>query len=151
MGISRRKFIKAGTLVALSAGASLKVKAEPGTAVTPVAGQPGPVYATDVSIFNQATFLRCLNTNFRLSKNGAQVAEVKLVEVNDLTPKSARPAASASGKECFSAVFRSGGQMHLRQDTYMVEHASLGNFAMLLVPIGRSRQHYEAIYNRLCE
>jgi hypothetical protein len=72
---------------------------------------------------------------------------VKLVEVYDLTSKSLTPIA----KECFGVVFRGPRTALLQQETYTVEHGSLGKFDMLVVPITSRKegQYYEAIFNRL--
>ena len=72
---------------------------------------------------------------------------MKLIEVNDLTPKTM----ATSGKECFALVFLGPRNAPLGQETYAVTHESLGRFEMLVVPIASHREgvYYEAIFNRL--
>ena len=150
MSLSRRKFLHAGTLVALSAGLPLK-SLFGGTLNAPAAvllpmGRGGDA----VSRLNHETFVRHLNSMFSL-RHQATKGLAKLIEVKDWTPNAVKPSARAAGTECFSALFLGSSENPLRQETYSVEHDSLGRFDMLLVPVGRDHQgfHYEAVFNRL--
>jgi hypothetical protein len=149
LSITRRKFLKAGTLLALSLGAPLNL----------VFGQQGnkggdgnPFDAQDLAAdplahYNRAAFVSYLNSIFRLY-TGYSTIEVALVEVKDLAPD---PAAAATGKECFSLLFR-GGTTALRQNTYTMDHPSLGRFQLFLVPGApddNGAQSFLAIINRL--
>lgn len=149
MSFSRRKFLRAGTLVAISAGIPLK---------NVIAGTRGAAESTlDHSSLdkrlslNRESFARHLNTNFSFRHRDIASATLELVEVNDLTPEAGKPSARATGKECFSAVFVGSRKTPLRQETYRVTHGSLGKFEMFLVPVGMSRKgmYYEAVFNRL--
>lgn len=144
MSVSRRKFLRAGTLAAISAGIPLR------SLVAATLSQPSSLLPTIGHLnsgfsLNQETFSRQLNTKFSFSLKGVNAA-VKLIEVNDLTP-----AATAKGKECFSLVFIGSHNQQVRQETYRVTHESIGKFDMLVVPIARNRRgvYYEAIFNRL--
>jgi uncharacterized protein DUF6916 len=94
------------------------------------------------------TFLPYVNTRFSLLLSRVRVATVTLVEVEVFDPPAdgTRETASQDG---FSLVFRGPRQPLLRQETYTVRHAILGTFPLLLVPVGRQRAHYEAVFNRL--
>ena len=147
MAISRRKFLKAGTLVALSVGLPLEAAAE---VLNPPHSLSGSIDAlvnpvNGVSHLDMQAFSRCLRTNFSLSHANARSVTVKLVEVHDWLQN----AATKTGRECFSLMFRGTDLARLQQNTYRVEHDSLGKFEMLLVPIGGKRVHYEAVFNRL--
>ena len=149
MSLSRRKFLRAGTLVAISAGFPLR------TLVAETLSQSSPVLPTNNQLkpglyLNREDFSRYLNTKFSFSHGDAEAFAVKLIEVNDLTPKTARRSA-ATGKECFAAVFIGSHNAPLRQETYTVTHESIGKFDMLVVPIARNKTgvYYEAIFNRL--
>lgn len=150
MSLSRRKFLRAGTLVALAAGIPTK------TLLAETLGEPSsllPAYRhlrADFSL-NREAFVRCLNTRFSFVHGVAKPVAVKLVEVNDLTPKPKTTSAEATGKECFAAVFVGSHNAPLRQETYAVTHESLGKFSMLVVPVARNKEgfHYEAVFNRL--
>lgn len=143
MATSRRKFLQTGSLVALAAGLPLK--------------GDGMSFAGENSLFNfagnagrtgsgllldMATFQRTLQTNFLLT-SGLKSATVKLVQVSDYR----KGRAKNSNKECFSLLFTASKNVNLRQDTYKVKHDALGEFSMLVVPVGGI--YYEAVFNRL--
>lgn len=147
MAISRRKFLKAGTLVALSAAVPLKAAAEVLEHPPSLSGFDGRTLTTvDAgSKLDMLTFSGCLRTDFWLSHARAGRAKVKLVEVHDWRSN----ATTRTDRECFSLIFRGSESAGLRQDTYAVEHDALGKFEMLVVPIGNKQGHYEAVFNRL--
>src|SRR5436190_17394843 len=126
MSLSRRKFLRAGTLVAISA--SIPSKSLVAKTVSQLSSFLPP--GNQVNL-NRDIFSRHLNTNFTFTHKELKGVSVKLIEVNDLTPKTM----SASGKECFAAVFIGPRNVPLRQETYAVTHESLGKFDMLVVPI----------------
>jgi hypothetical protein len=149
MSITRRKFLKAGTLLAFSLGAPLNL----------VFGQQGnkggdgntfdaqDMPADPLAHYTRSAFASYLNSIFRLY-TGYSTIEVALVEVKDLAPDAT---AAATGKECFSLLFR-GGTTALRQNTYTMEHPSLGRFQLFLVPGApddNGAQSFVAIINRL--
>jgi hypothetical protein len=142
MSLSRRKFLRTGTLVAISTAIPLK------TLVAGTIGQPSSFLSLNPrSYLNRESFSRQLNTKFSFAHGKIQGVSVKLIEVNDLTPKAMAP----SGKECFAVVFLGPRNAPLRQETYAVTHESLGKFDMLVVPIASHNEgvYYEAIFNRL--
>ncbi len=147
MATSRRKFIKAGAIGALFAGIPLKAtgreffESAAGALIT----KSGTVGLLDMRAFEQH-----LNSEFRIHHDNVKITAIKLVEVKDLRPQSAKTS-RANSKECFSAIFRGARRPVLRQNTYEIEHGSLGKFSLLLVPVGMSEneQYYEAIFNRL--
>jgi hypothetical protein len=148
MATSRRKFIKAGAIGALFAGIPLKAVAR--EFFEPAAGALTTNNGT-VGILNMQAFGQHLNSEFRIHHNNAKITSVKLVEVKDLRSRSATNTRGSDSKECFSAVFVGARRPDLRQDTNAIEHASLGKFSLLLVPVGMNKnaQYYEAIFNRL--
>ena len=139
MSSSRREFLKRGTLVALAAGVPLVLSKK-------VSGmeEGGSSSESDLSL---ADFKAQLDTTFVLNHQASKV-RIKLVNVADL----ASPKQTASGKECFSLMFRGPQGTRLKQNTYLIEHEKLGTFSFLMVPM-RSKdargQHYEAVVNRL--
>jgi hypothetical protein len=153
MSFSRRKFLRSGTLVALCAGLPLKnVFAETLERSGPTTGKilAGHNHLDTILHLNRAAFARCLNTKFSLHYGEAK-GELKLLEVNDLTPESLRRSAEATGRECFSAVFLGSPSAPLPQATYAVTHEKLGTFSLLVVPNGEGKKgcYYEALFNRL--
>lgn len=160
MSISRRKFLQAGSVVALAAGFPLKAAmtatgqgaAAPSGAAEAVAGATGAtVKATPARaalLLSKATFAPYLNTVFVVQSKRAKAVEVKLVEVSSRGPV---PDQQVPGKECFALVF--SGQQRLAQDVYEFKHPALGTFNLLLVPVGMNKRgkgpYYEAVINRL--
>jgi len=149
MSITRRKFLKAGTLLALSLGAPLNLvfgqQGNKGGDGNTFDGQDMP--ADPLAHYTRAAFASYLNSIFRLY-TGYSTIEVALVEVKDLAPDAA---AAANGKECFSLLFR-GGTTALRQNTYAMDHPALGKFQLFLVPGSpddNGAQSFVAIINRL--
>lgn len=149
MSITRRKFLKAGTLVALTAAIPLRVVSQQPRKVSdgnPI-DQSKDAAADPLSSYNKAAFTSYLNSIFRLY-TGYSTIDVALVEVEDLMPGAAT---TQTGAECFSLVFR-GGSVALPQNTYRIEHPSLGTFPLFLVPgkpDDNGAQSFVAIINRL--
>lgn len=138
MATSRREFLKKGALVALAAGVPLSINRG-------VFGKEAYAPATE-PILTKAAFKAQLNTQFRFNHGKSQVL-VKLVEVSDLAHRKG----AGQGKEGFSLIFR-GPRAALKQNTYLIEHAKLGKFTFLIVPVvdkDKSAQSYEAVINRL--
>ncbi|MDQ1639918.1 MAG: hypothetical protein QOF62_3257 [Pyrinomonadaceae bacterium] len=153
MPISRRKFIGTGSLAALAVGLPLKAAAgalhrtnSPFSALGQLRNSAGAASLLDRNALSQ-----CLKTEFRITGEYARTVRTKLVEVYDWKPTATTRSRHTATKECFSAVFLgpTGGQ--LKQGTYKVEHATLGNFSMFLVPGAKSLRgnYYEAVFNRL--
>ena len=149
MSITRRKFLKAGTLVALSAAIPLRVAGQQPRKVNdgnPI-DQSKDVLADPLSTYSRSTFSSYLNSIFRLY-TGYSSIDVALVEVKDLTPEAKT---AQTGAECFSLLFR-GGSVALKQNTYRMEHPSLGAFPLFLTPgtaDDNGAQSFVAIINRL--
>jgi hypothetical protein len=145
MSLSRRKFLRAGSLVALSAALPISVFAQ---GFKGRDGNPGDSDQPDpLANYTKSAFSSYLNSIFQLY-TGYSVVEVTLVEVKDLLPKGST---ATDGRECFSLLFR-GGTTVLRQSTYRIDHPSLGRFQLFLVPGGPDdvgAQSYVAIINRL--
>jgi hypothetical protein len=151
MSISRRKFLQAGTLFAISAGVPLKSFAggRLNTSASNLIPFAGGASAATASLDREA-FARHLNTNFVLQHETTR-ASVRLVEVRD-APRYVKTGTAKKRGECFSLLFLGAANTALRQQTYTVEHGSLGKFALLVVPMGKGRpgaSYYEAVFNRL--
>jgi hypothetical protein len=149
MAISRRKFLTAGTIAAFYAGVPLKALANrsfgaANRSISSIFVGSSAISAT--SYLSRKSFSSCLNTSFSLS-HGDETNVVKLIEVNDLSRGKEKIAA---GSECFSLLFVGPKNIALRQNTYSIEHDSLGSFAALIVPLGKGKRgnYYEAVFNR---
>ena len=156
MPISRRIFLRAGTMFAIGAAANsrfgnLALGQKPRQDVPAVTGFRVPVesMADPLTFFTKSTFSAHLNSQFRLRMVDARSVVVTLIAVNDLAPSAGNVKGQVvGGRECFSLIF-SGQQ--LPQDTYTVEHGALGTFKLLLVPSGKQDgvPQLEAVVNRL--
>ena len=139
MSTSRRDFLKKGSLVALVAAVPMSL-AEKALAK----GQLAPSGGLGLS---KAAFIAELNTDFFVN-DPSGICKVKLVAVEDLR----RTGEFGNGKEGFSLLFKGGRTPFMKQDTYLIEHARLGAFSFLLVPMRTTDKNaflYEAIINHL--
>jgi len=147
MSGSRRKFLKAGMLAALFAAVPLKSvlsqswkdrDGNPNEGSSPATQNNDPLAS-----YTKAAFVSYLNSIFQL-RTGFSVIAVTLLKVDDMP--------APRGGECFSLLFRGGGGPALPQNTYTVDHPSLGTFQLFLVPAGsddNGAQGYLATINRL--
>lgn len=160
MAISRRKFVKAGALVFFSAGIPSVVanaasnplarsgKSNSGSEFPTVpphkVGPTGPM-----GQFTQELFTPHLNSMFRIHSRSRAV-DVRLVKISDHIAASS-DRMDLAGKECFSLMFLGQRGVELEQNTYTIDHGSLGKFELLLVPVGinSGTQQYQAVFTRL--
>lgn len=156
MPISRRIFLRAGTMVALGAAVQATLgkvatgqKLHEDVATVTGFSVPAASMSDPLTFFSKSTFSAQLNSKFRLRQDAGSWV-VTLVAVNDLAPSAAKVKGKVvvGGRECFSLVF-SGKR--LPQGTYTVEHGALGTFKLLLVPSGKQggEPQLEAVINRL--
>lgn len=89
-------------------------------------------------------FASCLNTTFTASFSAGST-EFTLVEARPLP----LPKQFDVLRAPFSLLFRSGAAILFPQQTYMVRHSSIGEFALFLVPIAQERDGfiYQAVFN----
>ncbi len=143
MSTTRRTFLKAGMLGAVFAVAPIKSVFSQNPKDRD--GNPGEGIAAQnevLSNYSKAAFSSYVGSVFEM-KTVSGVVEVTLVQIDDLQ--------STRNGEAFSLLFRGGGRAS-KQDTYVLKHASLGTFALLLVPTDTDRngaQGYLATINRL--
>lgn len=89
------------------------------------------------------TFASNLNTTFQVSTDNAETIAATLVEVSELT-LSAR-------QERFAIVFRLPNEPFLGQGMRRLQHESMGEMELFLVPISSDDEGtcYEAVFNRM--
>jgi hypothetical protein len=152
MVVSRRGFMKRGSLLVLAAGASLSSADRifgrdadfeyPGSIQADLAkgNKPAPFN------FTKATFAPYVDTVFRIYPDSSKALKTTLVSIGEIGPV---PDQKAAGRECFVLRFR--GTEPLRQNTYRIEHEVLGRFELFLVPAGKNKKsvYYQAVINRL--
>jgi hypothetical protein len=86
-----------------------------------------------------------VNTSFQVLNAPSAPNTVQLTEV---TPRRA-----TKRQEMFSLMFHGPADSFLPQYMYRLQHEQLGEFDLLLVPIGRDKEGfiYEAAFNRLIQ
>lgn len=95
-----------------------------------------------------------LNTLFRIRAGCNRPVTVRLVEVR-VTPElplrpGQRPPPDAANEK-FSLIFSGSRRNLLEQETYVFEHAALGQFSFFIVPVftrNSEKINYEAVINR---
>lgn len=164
MSLSRREFLRAGSVCALSFGflhqvAGSAVGQQEGrtpptkTATEKVApGSPVPFESQSdpLAYMTRKTFTQYLQTEFVIDPGYTFPLIVRLIEVKDRrldVNKQNNP----SNRECFSLTFRAPDDANVKQGTYRIKHDALGIFELYVIP-SRDKQNrvfYEAIINRL--
>ena len=144
MAISRRKFIKAGTMLGVAAAVPLGATS---FALGQKAGVPSPPPSSGdvLSRLKQEDFVRYLNTSFSIRLSTKIAWKVELYRVTE------NKAGTLQGLHNFSIFFRGSHDNPLRQNTYRFEHPQLGSFNLFIGPAGSSGtlKLYEAVFNRL--
>jgi hypothetical protein len=161
MNITRRSFLRVGSMIGVSAamipGTLAKIalgqkskddKFELGTGIGHAI--PKEALSDPVAIITRAMWQQSMGTKFSFSQRGVEVAELVLWAVNNENPPFV-PDQPTSTRECFSLVFNGPPSPNLKQGTYAISHPKLGKFSLFIVPGIHSGyyRHYEAIINRV--
>lgn len=162
MNISRRSFLRVGSISALLAGLNFGTArlafGQDGRAPAAEGGFAVPYEAkTDSAFyFTPDTFSQYLNSTFRLSRGKGMAAfDATLVAVSDLRLKSQAKARAFKSKvydgQCFSLTFRAGELDTVSQGTMKLSHPALGGFSLFVVPGPPSEDgtHYQAVINHI--
>jgi hypothetical protein len=100
-----------------------------------------------MQVMTHALFEPVIGTSFRLQL-GATVVELELARADKLT---AHPGCGGKmpQRQPFSLMFHGPRQFMLPQQVYILEHVTLGQLEIFLVPIGPDNvgQRYEAVFN----
>jgi hypothetical protein len=148
MPISRRHFLRTGAIAFAAAGAplSLSALAAEGRPPNKSTAQPD----TKSALMSKATFAPLLNTVFFIRPADGEEIPVELIAVQDSAPARRRKLnARAAGHECFALLFSASTHQTLAQNTYRLEHRTLGQFDLFIGPLQSNKrgQVYEAIIN----
>ena len=158
MNVSRRKFMKAGIMVAAFAGIPLTAQITTGqnpvskssnaTAGVKPSSPRRPISKSDpdlVGYYSKSTFTPYVGSEFSVHLEGSKVRRIKLVEVREI-------AGGGNSEQSFSLLFAGPKGKTFPQKTYAVEHGALGKFSLFLVPVGlregSSKEYFEAVFNR---
>ena len=158
MGISRRFFLKSGTLTAIAAGVALRPnllafgqKRTLGTSLgyqIPIEAQQQPTY-----MFTRATFDPYVGGIFQ-----APDARGRMVSLTLLSATSNKPSANtkiSTGKavdtDSFSLMFKAARPLPSFSSIQTVSHPALGKFDLFLVPHPQAGggMLYEAVFNHI--
>ena len=155
MSVTRRSFIKAGALSALSAGIILnyaglalaQTSAPAGDFPIPQEAKTDPVF-----YFQKSTFDPYLNTTFRARARG-EVVNLVLVKVVDISsPGRSALTRRARPSTGFSLLFRASAPLSGITTIHTLEHDALGTFSLFLqrTSAKESRElYYEAVFNHV--
>ena len=153
MVVSRRSFIKRGSLLVLAGGVCLG-SADRIFGHNSAIENGGPTqeeslaFADETAPFNytKATFTPYVGTIFLIYSASSKSFTTTLIDVSDIGPI---PDTTVGGRECFALKFR--GSQTVLQNTYRIEHQVLGQFELFLVPAGKDKKgvYCKAVINRL--
>lgn len=87
-------------------------------------------------------FYKQLNTKFRAEINAEQTVEMELTDVSELRQQ--------TRYEAFSLVFIAPNDFPPEQMLYKMQHDTLGEMELMLVPFDRDEKglHFEALFNQ---
>ena len=155
MSISRRFFLKSGTLTAIAAGVALNSQtltfAQTGTSQgfqIPISAQQEPTY-----MFKKSTFDPYVGGIFQ-----APDARGRMVNLTLLSATANKPSAStkistkpAIETDSFSLMFKAARALPEFTSIHHISHPSLGKFDLFLTPHPQSggAMLYEAVFNHI--
>jgi len=90
-------------------------------------------------------FRQQLGTSFGVRLETPRPIELELIEVRDYKPGANEP----GGMERFSLFFRGPADIMLNQGTFTLEHPSMGEVVLFMVPIAQDPAgfRYEVVFN----
>lgn len=153
MTVSRRKFLKAGTMVSLAAVIPVKSSfaRQSGGGQQELFRIPAGSHADPLDILTEETFSLYVNTQFRIYTSPLTVIKVELIKVKRWEHPSQPKSANAPQLDCFSVVFRGPRNVALDSRTYKVEHDQMGSFEIFISPVDdrKKLRRYQAVFNRV--
>lgn len=158
MSVSRRKFIRAGTLTALSAGlifeGAQSVFAQKKVPDRPVLKFEVPPEAQENPIlyYNHSTFEPYVGGSFFGRDARGRAIELKLLRVTRYKARAASRLSTAPARETesFSLTFDASAPLPPFTSIHVIEHAVLGKFDLFLQRSGDNGQIiYQAVINHL--
>jgi hypothetical protein len=156
MPLTRRRFLKAGTLSALAAGSALGPLQAfglelPGTNPTHNFQLPSEA-GLSPDLFTRETFEPLVGGSFRGASDGRS-ASLKLLRVSGYDPSARTRLVTGATRatKSFTLTFRAGRSLSPKTSTHQLEHADLGKFSLFMTPYVSPRGHvyYEAVFNRV--
>jgi hypothetical protein len=146
MPVSRRGFMKTGSIAAICAGIPLEFLNV--ASARQVRGGVVRAPGKSGSLFMRSTFTPHVNTTFHVRLGDGRVVDLTLVEAEDLGRSGDKP--SDKG-ERFALRFEAAHAKKFPQGIYTFEHEELGTSSLFVAPVDRptTKVTYEAIVNRM--
>ena len=157
MAISRRSFLKSGTLTALAAGVAfnpnLLAFGQTRTQSTnlgyqiPITAQQEPTY-----MFTRATFDPYVGSIFQAPNAKGKMVNLTLLSVTTNRPSATTKISTAPARETdsFSLMFKAAGPLPPFTSIHHISHPALGKFDLFLTPHSQgSTLLYEAVFNHI--
>lgn len=150
MNITRRSFVKTFGVAVLTAGFANPAQSVFGQVrsmkdelflIPPESTNDPLTYLTSQH------FKPFVNTFARVWRDDKRFVQLELIEVSELRQPSNEK--RGFGGESYSLLFRSADKVKLPQDTYKIEHDTLGELRLFLVSVGLRGNLYEAVVNRI--
>lgn len=153
MTVSRRKFLKTGTMVGLAAVIPMKSAfAQTEAGKQELFKVPAESQADLLDRFlNEETFSLYVNTRFRVHTSPFTAINLELINVKRWEQSSKAPSAGSAKLDCFSVVFRGPRNVVLESRTYRVDHDQMGSFDLFIAPVDdhKKLRRYQAVFNRV--
>ena len=153
MPVSRRRFLKVGTMVSLSAVVPLKsvltvFGQQAGTEQQGLFKVPDEIQVDER--LTEETFSRYLNSQFRLYTSPLTAINLELINVKHWDSTSTEHAAKAAKLDSFSVLFRGPRRTALESKTYRITHDQMGTFDLFISPVNdrKNERLYQAVFNR---
>lgn len=155
MGISRRLFIKSGTLTAIAAGVAFGPKhlafgqhRTQGTSLgfqIPITAQKEPTY-----MFTRATFDPYVGGIFQAPDARGRMISLTLLRATTNKPTAKLSTGMPIATDSFSLMFKAARQLPQFTSIHRVSHPSLGKFDLFLTPQEKDGEfYYEAVFNHI--
>ena len=154
MIVARRDFLRAGTMLSLSAVIPMQ------GVVSVLAMQDAtdrgafkiPVEALPDERLTQENFGRHLYSTFRIVTSPFTSIDLQLIDVKDgnSASASAKQAGKKAERESFSVIFLGPRRVSLESKTYTFTHDQMGTFDLFISPVDDTKKQrtYQAVFSR---
>ena len=156
MAVSRRKFLKAGTMVSLSAVIPMNsvesvLAQSSGTSPEGVFKVPNGNEADER--LTEELFSRYLNTKFLIYTSPLTAIKLELVNVKHWEPSvqaTTEKVTKSPELDSFSVLFRGPRATALESKTYRISHPQMGDFDLFISPVNDRKKErlYQAVFTR---
>ena len=155
MAISRRFFLKSGTLTAIAAGVAFSPThlvlgqkrigiASPGFEI-PITAQEEPTF-----MFTRGTFDPYVGGIFQAPDARGRMISLKLLKVTTSKPSTKITTARARATDSFSLMFKAERALPQFTSIHHISHPSLGTFDLFMTPRENEGEfYYEAVFNHI--